>query len=68
MRMICGAILVLAASVLFVGGLIAEEIARNATPPRNTPSWIAYLAALIFGLLGLNDIVTGRPTEQAPPK
>lgn len=65
MRMISGAILILAAAVLLAAGLVTEQLGRVGKPAQPGLHVTAYIAALVLGVLGV--VVTLRRENGKPP-
>jgi hypothetical protein len=64
MRMIAGAILLVAAAILAAAGMMTEQIGRSANPPKVSNEYIAYLGAGFVGFLGMVMLLQG---QREPP-
>jgi hypothetical protein len=70
MKLLAGAILILAATVSLTGGLIAEALCL-ATGRTGSPAWPGYLASVVIGLFGFGLLLTSLagslPPTPPPP-
>ena len=68
MRMLTGALVLIAGAIVYAGGVVAEAILchRIGTRPA-TPEWAIGLG-IVLGLLGLGVLASGWRSEENRPK